>query len=229
MRFHTSRLTAIRALVALAVVFGAGGVLEGQGGQETAALKNPAAFKEQAPASFNVNFETSAGSFVVEVTREWAPIGVDRFYNLIKAGFYDESRFFRILPDYIAVFGIHADPEIHRVWRQARIPDEPRKQLNTRGTLAFNLQGALDARTTLIMINLADNFTFDRRDGSVPVSPFGRVASGMEVVDKLYSGYGETAPSGKGPDLYKIYAEGNAYLEQEFPTLDYIRQATIVP
>ena len=185
-------------------------------------------FTEKAPATFKVNFETSAGTFVVEVTRDWAPIGVDRFYTLVKAGFYDGSRFFRVLNGYIAVFGIYADPEINRAWRRARIPDEPRKQVNKRGYVAFNLQGALDSRTTLIMINLVDNPTFDRRDGSVPVSPFGRIVAGLDVIDKLYSEYGETAPTGKGPDLFRIYAEGNAYLEKEFPKLDYIKKASIV-
>jgi peptidyl-prolyl cis-trans isomerase A (cyclophilin A) len=229
MRVRASRLTVIRALVPLTFVLAPGVLLQGrQEGQTTAALKNPAALNEQAPSVSKVDFDTTAGHFLLEVQREWAPIGADRFYNLVKARFFDQSRFFRVLPGYIAVFGIYGDPDIHRIWRRARIADEPRKQSNKRGTVAFNYQAVLDSRTTLIMINLADNAGFDN-DYQVPVSPFGRIVSGMEVVDKLYSAYGETAPTGKGPDLFKIYAEGNAYLERDFPKLDYIKSATIVP
>jgi peptidyl-prolyl cis-trans isomerase A (cyclophilin A) len=229
MRVLTSRLAVIRALVPLTFVLAPGGLFQGRyEGQTTDALKDPAALNEQSPPVYKIDFDTSGGHFVLEAQREWAPIGADRFYNLVKERFFDDSRFFRVLPGYIAVFGIHADPQIHRIWRRARIPDEPRQQSNKRGTVAFNMQAALDSRTTLIMINLADNAGFDKHD-DVPVSPFGRIVSGMEVVDKLYSGYGETAPTGKGPDLFKIYAEGKAYLERDFPKLDYIKTATLVP
>lgn len=188
------------------------------------ALMDPAAAKEQAPAMFKAQFDTSAGPFVIEVHREWAPLGADRFYNLVKRGFFDNARFFRVIPGFMAQFGINGDPSISAVWRGARIPDDPVKQSNRKGYITF-ATGGPGTRTTQLFINLVDNV---RLDGS-GFAPFGQVASGMNVVEKLYGGYGEGAPGGKGPEQGRVQMEGNKYLEAQFPMLDYIKMATIVP
>jgi len=191
-----------------------------------AALKNPAALKEMAPATYNVNFDTSAGTFVVEVHRDWAPNGADRFYNLVKNGYYDNLRFFRVIPNFMVQFGISGDPALNSVWQPARIPRDPVKQKNTRGFITYAMQGGPqgpDTRTTQVFINFGDNSQLDGQG----FAPFGRVSKGMEIVDKIYSGYGEGAPSGKGPEQGRVQAEGNAYLTKDFPKLDYIKKATI--
>lgn len=185
------------------------------GGQS--ALRNPSALKEKAPATFKARFETTVGAFVVEVQREWAPIGADRFYNLVKNGFYDGVRFYRVVPDFMAQFGFNGDPAISRSWTTATIPDDPVKQGNTRGAITFAKTSLPNSRTTQLFINFKDN-AFLNRSG---FAPFGKVISGMEVVDKIYSGYGEM------PDQGRIQAEGNAYLTKSFPKLDYIKKAAI--
>ena len=182
-------------------------------------LKNPSALKERAPAVYKAKFETSAGVFVVEVHSDWAPNGADRFYNLVKNGFYDNCRFFRVLPGFMVQFGINGDPAIQRSWVNATIADEPVKQGNTRGAITFAKSGAPNSRTSQVFINFKDN-SFLNRQG---FSPFGKVITGMEVVDKIYSAYGEQ------PDQGRIQAEGNAYLTKAFPKLDYIKKATIEP
>jgi peptidyl-prolyl cis-trans isomerase A (cyclophilin A) len=191
-----------------------------------AALKNPAALKEMSPASYKVNFDTSAGTFVVEVHRDWAPNGADRFYNLVKNGYYDNVRFFRVIPNFMVQFGIHGDPALNTVWREARIPRDPVKQSNTRGYITYAMQGGPqgpDTRTVQVFINFGNNAGLDGQG----FAPFGRVTQGMNVVDKIYSGYGEGAPSGKGPDQGRLQAQGNDYLTKDFPRLDYIKKATI--
>jgi peptidyl-prolyl cis-trans isomerase A (cyclophilin A) len=202
-------------LVAVSIVLGQAGT--------NAALKNPAALKEMAPATFKVNFDTSAGMFVVEVHRDWAPNGVDRFYNLVKNGFYDNVRFFRVIPDFMVQFGINGDPALNAAWQPARIPRDPVKQSNTRGMITYAMAGSPDTRTTQVFINFKDNSPLDAQG----FAPFGKVTTGMNVVDKIYSGYGEGPPSGRGPDQGRIQAEGNAYLEKSFPKLDYVKKATI--
>jgi cyclophilin family peptidyl-prolyl cis-trans isomerase len=187
-----------------------------------ASLQTPAALTEKAPDTFKVNVDTSQGAFVVEVTRAWAPNGADRFYNLVKNGFFDNVRFFRVVGGFMAQFGIHGDPGISAVWRNARIPDDPVKQSNKRGYITFATAGP-GTRTTQVFINLVDNGTLDAQG----FAAFGRVVSGMKVVDKLYDGYGEGAPSGRGPDQRRVQMEGNAYLEKSFPKLDYIKTASI--
>jgi len=188
-----------------------------------AALQNPAALAEKAPDTFKVNVDTSRGAFVIEVTRAWAPHGADRFYNLVRHGFYDQARFFRVIEGFMAQFGIHGDPAVSAVWRGALIPDDPVKQSNRRGYITFATAGP-GTRTTQLFINLVDNGALD----SQGFAPFGRVVSGMNVVDKLYDGYGEGAPRGSGPDQGRVQKEGNAYLEKSFPKLDYIKTASIV-
>ncbi|MBI2829465.1 MAG: peptidylprolyl isomerase [Acidobacteria bacterium] len=208
----------------LAVTLGLAGVSVGAGqGAGGAALKNPAVLKDTAPATYKVTFDTSAGTFVVEVHRDWAPLGADRFYNLVKNGFYDNCRFFRVIPNFMVQFGIHGDPAVSSVWRNARIPVDPVKQSNKRGFITYAMAGTPDTRTTQVFINFQSNANLD----GLGFAPFGEVVSGMAVVDKIYSGYGEGAPRGKGPDQGRIQAEGNAYLTKDFSNLDYIRKATI--
>lgn len=194
----------------------------GIGFAQTPNLANPAAFNEQAPPIYKARFDTSKGAFVVEVHREWAPNGADRFYNLVKNGFYDDARFFRVVSGFMVQFGINGDPKVAAPWRSAAIKDDPVKQSNKRGIITFATAGP-DTRTTQVFINFADNSPLDRQG----FSPFGQVTSGMSVVDALYSGYGEGAPSGRGPDQSRIQREGNAYLKKDFPNLDYIKKATI--
>lgn len=187
-------------------------------------LANPAALTAQAPAVYKAQFDTSKGTFVVEVHRDWAPNGADRFYNLVKNGFYDNARFFRVISGFMVQFGINGDPKLSAVWREANIKDDPVKESNKRGTITFATAGP-NTRTTQVFINFADNRALDR----MGFSPFGQVSSGMNVVDALYSEYGEGAPQGRGPAQGRVQAQGNAYLTQDFPKLDYIKKATIAP
>jgi peptidyl-prolyl cis-trans isomerase A (cyclophilin A) len=181
------------------------------------ALMNPAKLKERAPNLFKAKFDTTAGVFVIEVHADWAPNGADRFYNLVKNGYYDNCRFFRVVPGFVVQFGINGDPAIQRYWENATIPDEKVTQSNTRGFVTYAKSSAPNSRTTQIFINFGDN---SRLNGT-GFAPFGKVISGMEVVDKIYSGYGQQ------PDQGRISAEGNAYLMKNFPKLDYIKKATI--
>lgn len=185
-------------------------------------LSNPSALRETAPATYKARFETSKGAFVVDVTRAWAPNGADRFYNLVKNGFYDGVRFFRVLDGFMAQFGINGDPAISAQWREARIPDDPVKQSNRRGFITYAMAGP-NTRTSQVFINFGDNSSLDRQG----FSPFGQVSSGMNVVDALHSGYGEGAPRGQGPDQGRVQMEGNAYLNKNFPRLDFVKKATI--
>jgi len=187
-------------------------------------LGNPAALKEQAPPVYKVEFDTSKGPFVVEVHRDWAPNGADRFYNLVKNGFYDDARFFRVVEGFMAQFGVNGDPKVSTLWREARIKDDPVKVSNKRTFVTFATAGA-NTRTTQIFINYGDNSNLDGQG----FSPFGQVVAGMKVVDSLYSGYGEGAPGGRGPNQQRVQTEGNAYLASAFPNLDYVKKATIVP
>ena len=187
-------------------------------------LKNPAALTEKAPATFKVNFDTSKGPIEVTVHRDWAPNGADRLYNLVKAGFYDDVRFFRVIPNFMAQFGIHGNPSVMSAWRTAQIKDDPVKGSNTRGMVVFATAGP-NTRTTQLFINFKDNSSLDKQG----FAPFGEVTKGMDVVDKIYDGYGEGAPRGKGPEQGRIQNEGNAYLTKDFPKMDYIKTATIEP
>jgi peptidyl-prolyl cis-trans isomerase A (cyclophilin A) len=187
-------------------------------------LANPAALTEKAPEKFTVKLDTSKGPVVIEVTRAWAPNGADRFYNLVKNGFFDDARFFRVLPGFMAQVGINADPKVSLVWRQARIPDDPVKESNKRGYVTYATSGP-NSRTTQFFINFDDNSALDRQG----FSPFGRVTTGMDVAEKLFAGYGEGAPQGRGPDQSLVQLQGNAYLNSAFPNLDYIKKATIEP
>jgi len=184
-----------------------------------AACKKPAP-KVVVPEVYRVKFETSQGDFVVEVTRAWAPRGADRFHELVRMRYFDESRFFRVLQGFIAQFGVHRDFKVHDVWRTLFIPDDPRQQKNLRGTLSFAQSGP-STRATEVFINLADNSMLDDQ-GFVP---FGKVVEGMDIVDKFYSGYGEMRPIGKEIDPGRVEEEANEYLTQRFPKLDYVKRA----
>jgi peptidyl-prolyl cis-trans isomerase A (cyclophilin A) len=185
-------------------------------------LANPAALNETAPATYKARFETSKGAFVIDVNRAWAPNGADRFFNLVKSGFYDGVRFFRVLDGFMAQFGINGDPAISAKWREARIPDDPVRQSNRRGFVTYAMAGP-NTRTSQIFINYGDNSALDRQG----FAPFGQVTSGMNVVDALHNGYGEGAPRGQGPDQGRVQMEGNAYLTKNFPRLDFVKKATI--
>jgi peptidyl-prolyl cis-trans isomerase A (cyclophilin A) len=187
-------------------------------------LLNPAAFNEQAPANYKVRVDTSKGTFVIEVRRDAAPNGADRFYNLVKNGFYDDARFFRVISGFMVQFGIHGDPATMSKWRNATIKDDPVKVSNVRSFVTFATSGP-DSRTTQVFINFADNSALDRQG----FAPFGKVISGMNVVDALHAEYGEGAPRGRGPDQMRVQSEGNNYLMKSFPSLDYIKKATIQP
>lgn len=189
------------------------------------ALGDPASaeMNERAPEAFQVRFETTKGTFVVEAHRSWSPNGVDRFYNLVKGGFFHEVRFFRVIAGFMAQFGINGDPTIQSAWRDANIVDDPVVMGNTRGRVSFAKTGMPDSRSTQLFINFGDNSRLDE----MGFSAIGEVIEGMEVVDALYAGYGEGAPGGSGPDQGRIQAEGNAYLGADFPELDYIERAVI--
>ena len=182
-------------------------------------LKEPAQLTERAPDQFRARFDTSQGEIVIAVEREWAPLAADRFYNLVKNGFYDDSRFFRVLSGFMAQFGLHADPAVQSAWRTANLKDEPVKKSNTRGFVTFTRESSPNSSYTMIFINYKDNSYLDA-DG---FAPFGEVVSGMEVADRLYSGYGRQ----NVPDQRRIMRDGNAYLLAEYPMLDFVKTARI--
>ena len=179
-----------------------------------------------APDSFRVAFETSRGRFDVVAHRAWAPIGVDRFHDLVRRRYYDEARFFRVVSGFVAQFGLAGDPRVTEAWRSRPIPDEPVRQTNRRGRLAF-ARGGPNTRSAQLYINLRDNARLDTLDG-FGFPPIAEVVSGLGVVDSLFAGYGEAAPRGSGPPQDSIRAQGNAYLRRAFPRLDFIRRARVV-
>jgi len=198
----------------------------------TAVLVEGCAAKEQpadtstAPSQFKVLVQTTKGDFTINVIRDWSPRGADRFFALVKEGFFDGTRFFRVLrtPNpFMAQFGINGDPTVTAKWAYANIQDDPVTQHNTRGMISFATSGP-NTRSTQLFINYGDNSRLDASG----FSPFGIVSTGMEIVDQLYADYGEGAPRGAGPDQERIEKEGNAYLEKEFPKLDYIKTARVV-
>lgn len=191
---------------------------------DRAVLEDPAKATLEAPETFVVELKTTRGPIRLDVTRAWSPNGVDRFYNLVKAGYYTDVAFFRVIPRFMAQVGLHGDPAINGTWRSANIDDDPVKQSNTRGMVSFATAGP-NTRTTQFFINFSDN---NRLDG-MGFSPFARVqADSMKVVDSLHGGYGEGAPRGQGPSQARIHVEGNKYLKADFPELDYIERAFVV-
>lgn len=190
------------------------------------ALLDPKAATETAPEKYKVKIETTKGDVVVEVTRAWSPHGADRFFNLVKIGYYDDTAFFRVISGFMAQIGINGDPKVNAAWRAAGIPDDSVVQSNTRGMVTFAMSSQPNSRTTQIFFNYSDG---NKQLDGMRFAPFGKVVQGMEVVDALYSGYGEGAPQGRGPNQQRVQLEGNAYLKSEFPKLDYITKATIMP
>jgi len=183
-----------------------------------ASLLHPALLTAKAPADFKVSFTTTAGNFVIEVHRDWAPLGADRFYNLVRGGFFTNASFFRVVPNFVVQFGLNADPAVNKAWADADIHDDPVKQTNSRGRLVFATAGP-GTRTTQLFINFADN---GRLDG-MGFAPFGEVIEGMDVVDKIYPGYGEQ------PNQDSITNLGDAYISKNFPKIDKIKLAKVIP
>jgi peptidyl-prolyl cis-trans isomerase A (cyclophilin A) len=184
---------------------------------------DPAKLTEKAPATFKAQFDTTKGKFIIEVSRSLSPNGADRFYNLVRSGYFKDIAFFRVIPGFMCQFGIHGDPNVAAKWREAVIADDSVKVSNTRGTITFATAGP-NTRTTQLFINFADNRNLD----GMGFSPFGKIIEGMDVVDKINGEYGEGAPNGRGPDQGRVQTEGNAYLKKDFPNLDYIKSASII-
>ncbi len=214
----TTRLLALCLLLSLSACGDSGGEAEPI---DLAAVSTN--LQGTAPDVFRARFETSKGDFVVEVTRAWSPAGADRFYNLVSHGYLDGVRFFRVIEGFMAQFGINGDPALAALLREDNILDDPVVESNTRGKITFAKTSQPNSRSTQIFINLVPNTNLD----ALGFSPFGEIVEGMEVVDQLYSGYGEGAPGGMGPNQGRVQAEGNAYLNAEFPNLDYVERASI--
>jgi len=222
---RTRDVATLLTFVALLAACGGEGGGGGGGTPADSPLLDPAsaAMNATAPDSYRARFETSRGDFVIEVQRALSPRGADRFYSLVSNGYYDGVRFFRVIDGFMAQLGLHGDPQVTARWRTASIPDDPVAASNTRGTVTFAMTSQPNSRTTQIFINFGDNVQLD----GMGFAPFGQVVDGMDVVDQLHSGYGEGAPNGQGPDQGRIQAEGNSYLEEDFPQLDYVIRATI--
>lgn len=189
------------------------------------AVMEPEKATEKAPAVFQARFSTTKGDFLLEIHRDWSPNGADRFYNLVKAGYFQDIAFFRAVEGFMVQFGIHGSPAASAKWRGASIADDPAKGIsNKRGFLTYAMGGP-NTRTTQLFINYRDNANLD----SMGFTPFGQVTQGMEVLDSLYKGYGDGPPSGAGPNQGRLQMEGNAFLRREFPNLDYIKSAQLVP
>jgi len=187
-------------------------------------LFTPKRLTATAPETFRARFETSAGEFIVEVHRAWAPLGADRFYNLVVNGFYDDTRVYRVIDGFMAQFGMNGDPRVNMAWKNAIIVDDPVTQSNRRGRIAF-AKGGPHSRTTEVFVSLRDNPSLDERG----FAPFGEVVEGMDVVDAFYAGYGDGPPRGEGPYQAQVQAQGNAYLDASFPELTRIVRATVEP
>ena len=212
----------------MAVVFpvlGAACRPDGGGAASSLAKPDKNAIATPAPDSFKVAFETSKGNVTVMAHRDWAPRGADRFYHLVRLGFFDDARFFRVLSGFMAQFGMNGDPRVTAAWEPLTIADDPVKKNNVRGMVTFAAGSAPNTRGTQLFINYADNRNLD----GMGFAPIGQVIDGMAVVDSLYADYGEGAPDGAGPSQELIAAQGNAYLTRSFPKLDFIKTARIVP
>jgi peptidyl-prolyl cis-trans isomerase A (cyclophilin A) len=188
------------------------------------ALLHPALLKAQAPATYQVKFTTTKGDFTITVTRAWAPVGADRFYNLVKHHFFDNASFFRVINGFMAQFGVSAYPPVSAAWEKAEIKDDPVTQSNLKGYITFAAASEPNSRTTQVFINLVDNKRLD----SARFAPFGQVTEGLSVVEALNSEYGEGAPDGAGPDQEQLQKVGKPYLDKGWPKLDSIKTAVIV-
>ena len=217
-------LCALGLFAAVAMVQAEDATKEEKPSTASPGFTDPAKLTGPAPETFKAQFDTTRGKFTIEVTRSLSPNGADRFYNLVHSGYFKDVAFFRVIPGFMCQFGIHGDPGVSAKWRAAAIADDPVKGSNTRGTITFATAGPT-TRTTQLFINFADNINLN----GMGFSPFGKVTEGMDVVDKINGEYGEGAPRGGGPNQGRVQAEGNTYLKKDFPNLDYIKSATIVP
>jgi peptidyl-prolyl cis-trans isomerase A (cyclophilin A) len=188
-------------------------------GSPPAALLKPEAASGTAPATFKAVFDTTKGKFVIEAHRDWSPTGVDRFYHLIKIGYFDNVAFFRIKKDFMVQFGIHGHPKVNAAWSKAQIKDDPPKGSNTRGMVTFAKTGLPNSRTTQIFVNYGNNIRLD----GMGFAPFGKIVDGMKVLDALYDGYGLALGNQQG----RIQSDGNAFLAENYPKVDYINTVTI--
>ena len=217
-------LCALGLFAAVAIVQAEDAKKEEKPSTASPGFTDPAKLTEKAPETFKAQFDTTKGKFIIEVTRSLSPNGADRFYNLVRSGYFKDIAFFRVVPGFMCQFGIHGDPNVSAKWRAAAIADDPVKGSNTRGTITFATAGP-NTRTTQLFINFGNNINLD----GMGFSPFGKVTEGMDVVGKINGEYGDGPPSGPGPVQGRVQAEGNAYLKKDFPNLDYIKSATIVP
>lgn len=199
---------------------------EKKGAQDKESTTQPSSQPTSKPAKPRIVFETTKGKFVVEVTRDWSPIGADRFVELVKEKYFDDVAFFRVVKGFVVQFGLNGDPAVTKKWQSKNIKDDPIVSgvSNVEGTLVFAKSGMPNSRTTQLFINLANNGRLD----SMGFTPFAKVIEGMNVVKELYAGYGDGAPYGRGPDQGKIGSEGNPYLKENFPMLDYVKTARLV-
>jgi|SRR5665213_781007 len=216
-------LCALGLFAAVAAVQAEDAKMEAKPPADAPGFTDPAKLTAKAPETFKAQFDTTKGKFTIEVTRSLSPNGADRFYNLVRSGYFKDIAFFRVIPGFMCQFGVHGDPAVSAKWREANISDDPVKGSNTRGTITFATAGP-GTRTTQLFINFGDNTGLDGQG----FSPFGKVTGGMDVVDKINSEYGEGAPGGRGPDQSRVQMEGNAYLKKDFPNLDYIKSASII-
>ncbi len=215
----------MRRIVILAVSAAVSMALSGCSSDDKKKADAPAAsaVKESVPEVFHVKLDTSKGTIDIEVHRDWAPLGADHFFQLVKSGFYDGARFFRVVRGFVVQFGINGDPQTNALWANAMLPDDPAKEHNVTGTVTFAMRGR-NTRSTQLFINLADNRKSLDTQGFTPI---GKVVDGMPVVLDLYGFYGDMAPTGQGPDPQRIQQQGNDYLESHFPRLDFIKKATV--
>lgn len=220
---HRSCAFALAAATALTAACGES--RPGPAGDSASSVAQPNAAAPPAPSVFYVRFETSKGPFVVEAHRDWAPHGVDRFHQLVQNQYFDNVRFFRVISSFMAQFGMHGEPKVNATWDKLPIPDDSVVESNRRGYVSFAMEmSGPNTRTTQLFINTVNNRPLDE----MGFAPIGRVVEGMAVVDSLFADYGDAPPGGQGPDQTRITAEGNAYLEREFPKLDFIRTARVV-
>jgi len=217
-------LCALGLFAAVAIVQAEDAKKEEKPSTASPGFTDPAKLTEKAPETFKAQFDTTKGKFTIEVTRSLSPNGADRFYNLVRSGYFKDVAFFRVVPGFMCQFGIHGDPNVSAKWRAAAIADDPVKGSNTRGTITFATAGP-NTRTTQLFINFGNNINLD----GMGFSSFGKVTEGMDVVDKINGEYGDGPPYGSGPNQGRVQGEGNAYLKKDFPNLDYIKSATIVP
>lgn len=189
------------------------------------AMLDPSKATEKAPDKFKVKFVTTKGDIILEIVKANSPVGVDRFYNLVKMGYLQDIAFFRVVPGFMAQFGIHGDPNVNRVWKDLGIADEPVKGSNKRGTLTFAKKGLPNSRSVQFFLNLVDNPNLD----GMGFAPFGQIVQGLDVLDKINGEYGEGFPRGRGPDQMRIQTQGNEYLKKDFANLDYLKSVEVLP